>query len=459
MHFRPLFHLIFLLLTLFLYIILGQSGDLRSEIEKYWLLITPIFLSYFLITYHTMKSKGQENMQFYWYVIFGLLFRLALMPTEPFLSDDIYRYLWDGKIFIAGINPYKYAPADIHLQEFRDQVVYPLINFPDIASSYPPVAQIIFLINELLGGSVLSWKILVFAIEIVLFLILLKLRKQYGLNKLRLLIYFYNPLLIIETYSSGHLEIVGVFFFWMAVYHFYKRSEWKSILSFAISIMTKFFPLISTIPFLFNRLIRKSALLLILCSILLLPFGLNGILPLPGLFSYVNRWEFNGGLFQLSIYILDLLNIREYHWMAINFSGFLETFYFNYAFYYKICAAFFFVILCFDQLNKLRSTSDFRSINFVQRSFILTAGFLLLTPTLHPWYIIWIIPFLIFIPNWSWLIFTFLIQSSYFVLKDYALSSLWQESVWILLFQYIPFYILLIWEYLDRRKVKGWFVA
>ena len=87
---------------------------------------------------------------------------------------------------------------------------------------------------------------------------------------------------------------------------------------------------------------------------------------------------------------------------------------------------------------------------------MLTAIFLLLTPTLHPWYLIWIIPFLIFIPNWSWLLFTLLIQASYFVMKEYAISSVWQESVWILLFQYIPFYFILIWEYIDTRKIKGW---
>ncbi|MEE9118097.1 MAG: hypothetical protein V3U02_05825, partial [Calditrichia bacterium] len=265
-------------------------------------------------------------------------------------------------------------------------------------------------------------------------------------------------LLIIETYSSGHLEITGVLFFWIAVYLFYKRYDWKSIIFFAMSIMTKFIPLVSGIPFLLNKFFRKSALLMVICSILLLPFMFSGILPLPGLFSYINRWEFNGGLYQLVISIMNLLDIKEYQWMDVNFSGHLETFYFSYAFFYKIFAAVILVAVFFDQMNKLRATSSFRSINFIQRGFILTAGFLLLMPTLHPWYLIWIIPFLVFIPNWSWLLFTFLIQASYFVLKDYALFFVWKESVWILLFQYIPFYAILIWEYLDKDRIKSWFV-
>ena len=223
--------------------------------------------------------------------------------------------------------------------------------------------------------------------------------------------------------------------------------------------MTKFFPLVSSIPFLLNKFIRKFALLITICLVLILPFIFGGTLPLPGLFSYINRWEFNGGLFQLCVYVLNLLDVKEYQWLAASFSGYLETFYINYAFYYKACAVFLFAGVFFDQLKKLRSTSDYNSINFIQKSFILTSVFLILTPTLHPWYLIWIIPFLIFVPNWSWLIFTFLIQASYFVLKDFALSSVWNESVWILLFQYIPFYALLIWEYIDKRKIKGWFIT
>ena len=145
--------------------------------------------------------------------------------------------------------------------------------------------------------------------------------------------------------------------------------------------------------------------------------------------------------------------------MDILFNGQLETFYLSYAFYYKFCATIVLVIVIIDQFKKLRIISGFRTINYMQKSFILTTTLLLLNPTLHPWYLLWIIPFLVFIPNWSWIIFTFLIQASYFVLKDYALSSFWQESVWILSIQYIPFYTLLIWEYFDKREIKGWFLA
>ncbi len=456
---HPVYILFLLLVTLIFYIILGLSGDICSEIEIYWLIVIPLYLTYTLVIFYILRNNLLERISFLWFTVFGIFFRIVLIPSEPFLSDDIYRYLWDGKIIASGINPYKFAPVDIQLLQFRDQIIYPFINFPEIATSYPPVSQFMFLINQWLGGSVFSWKFLLLFVEIILFLVIFRMVQHFNLNKFRLLIYFYNPLLIIETYSSGHVEIAGVSFFWIAVYLFYKRYDWKSIIFFAMSIMTKFIPLVSGLPFLLNKFFRKSALLMVICSIILLPFMFSGILPLPGLFSYINRWEFNGGLYQLAISIMNLLDIKEYKWMEVNFSGHLETFYFSYAFLYKVFAAVILVVVFFDQMNKLRATSRFRSINFIQRAFILTAGFLLLIPTLHPWYLIWIIPFLVFIPNWSWLLFTFLIQASYFVLKDYALLSVWKESVWILLFQYVPFYTILIWEYLDKDRIKGWFIS
>ena len=109
---------------------------------------------------------------------------------------------------------------------------------------------------------------------------------------------------------------------------------------------------------------------------LVLPFMVGGTLPLPGLFSYINRWEFNGGLFQLCVSILNILEVKEYQWLVANFSGYQETIYINYAFYYKVCAVILFAGVLFDQLKKLQSTSDFKSNNFIQKSFLLTAVFL-----------------------------------------------------------------------------------
>ena len=96
---HPVVHIFSLILILIIYIILGLLGDIRDEIEKFWLLIIPIYLYYGLLIVNTLRNNLPEKISFIWFIIFGVSFRIALLPSEPFLSDDIYRYLWDGKIF------------------------------------------------------------------------------------------------------------------------------------------------------------------------------------------------------------------------------------------------------------------------------------------------------------------------------------------------------------------------
>ncbi len=451
---------IFLILfsTLILYFFIGYLDDFRNTIEIYFGLLLLLYALYGYLISLVLRDSFPKKISFSSFLIIGILFRLILIPSEPVLSDDIYRYLWDGRISAAGINPYAYAPDNVKLSEFRDESVYPQINFPGIATVYPPVSQFFFLVNHWIGGTVFTWKMLLLVIETLFVVLLLKLLHHFSLDKFRLLIFFYNPLLIIETYHSGHLEIIGALFFWLAVYTFYKHYDWRSILFFSLAIMTKFIPLISGIPLLINKFIRKGLLVLGISAVILIPFSLGGTLPLPGLYSYLNRWEFNGAIYQIINSFFKWVNVREFEWMTAMLGGHLEIFYINTAFYYKMIAVIILLVVIFDQINKLKPIAGFRGIRFIQTSYILTGTILLLTPTLYPWYLIWMIPFLIFQPNWSWLSFTFLIQLSYYVLKHYSINGNWEESVWILFLEYVPFYVLLMIEYLDKKRIKGWFL-
>src|ERR1051325_11775990 len=88
-------------------------------------------------------------------IIFAVLFRLSILFTPPYLSDDIYRYIWDGRVQAAGINPYRYIPADQSLADLRDEKIYPNINRRDYAHTmYPPIAEGSFLLITRLSESV-----------------------------------------------------------------------------------------------------------------------------------------------------------------------------------------------------------------------------------------------------------------------------------------------------------------
>ena len=78
--------------------------------------------------------------------------RLVCLFSPPFLSTDIFRYVWDGQVQAAGINPYRYIPADPHLAFLRDLDIYPHINRRSYAHTiYPPGAQMLFLLITRIG--------------------------------------------------------------------------------------------------------------------------------------------------------------------------------------------------------------------------------------------------------------------------------------------------------------------
>jgi alpha-1,6-mannosyltransferase len=137
----------------------------------------------------------------------ALLMRLALLFVEPYLSTDIYRYIWDGRVQAAGINPYRYLPSAPELASLRDAAIYPNINRADYAPTiYPPVAQAIFLAVTRLGESVVVMKLGLVACEIGLVAALLAILKHLGMPLARVAIYAWHPLGIWEIAGNGHVD-------------------------------------------------------------------------------------------------------------------------------------------------------------------------------------------------------------------------------------------------------------
>src|ERR1044071_7680861 len=101
-------------------------------------------------------------------LMFAALFRLSIIFYSPYLSDDIYRYVWDGRIQSAGINPYRYIPADESLANLRDDKIYPNMNRRDSAQTiYPPVAEAAFLLITRFSQSVTWMKAAMVAFEAI----------------------------------------------------------------------------------------------------------------------------------------------------------------------------------------------------------------------------------------------------------------------------------------------------
>jgi hypothetical protein len=149
----------------------------------------------------------------------AVVFRLSLLWVRPgFLSDDIYRYLWDGLVQQSGINPYYYPPEAPELAFLRDDAVYPMLNRPWALTIYPPGAQLFFrLVAWIRPGDLVAMKTLILLADLASVALLLRLLRRLGLPQTGVLLYAWNPLVIVELGLSGHLDGVMLPFVLLAL--------------------------------------------------------------------------------------------------------------------------------------------------------------------------------------------------------------------------------------------------
>ena len=151
-------------------------------------------------------------------VLVALAARLAFVPQAPAASDDIYRYVWDGRIQAHGMNPYRYAPGDAEVARYRDEAIYPGVNRKGVPTIYPPVAQAVFrVVYQLHPDSVVWTKLAFILVDLAAIGVLAGLLPRLGLRAERVLLYAWHPLLILELGHSGHVDVVAVLFLALAL--------------------------------------------------------------------------------------------------------------------------------------------------------------------------------------------------------------------------------------------------
>jgi alpha-1,6-mannosyltransferase len=188
-------------------------------------------------------------------IILGIaaLLRLLLLAAPIYLSTDIYRYVWDGRVQAAGVNPYRYVPADPALADLRDREIYPNINRKDYATTiYPPVAQAIFLGVTRLSESPTVMRLAMVGFEAAAVGLLLVLLRRTALPATRVLIYAWHPLAVWEFAGSGHIDAAMIALVCLAlVLRQSARAGWAGA-ALAAASLVKPFPL-SIAPALYRR--------------------------------------------------------------------------------------------------------------------------------------------------------------------------------------------------------------
>jgi alpha-1,6-mannosyltransferase len=141
----------------------------------------------------------------------GIALRAYVLFFDPLLSSDIYRYVWDGKVQAAGINPYRYFPAEDVLAHLRDAAIFPQINRPDYAVTvYPPVAEFFFLIVTRIGENVTTMRLGLLACEATSVTLIILFLRRLDLPATRVVAYFWHPLPIWEIANNGHVDALAI---------------------------------------------------------------------------------------------------------------------------------------------------------------------------------------------------------------------------------------------------------
>ena len=362
-------------------------------------------------------------------LVVAALMRLAVVLAPPYLSDDINRYVWDGRVEGAGINPYRYVPADPHLASLRDEAIFPNINRSDYAPTiYPPLAEYIFFLGTLLHPSLTAMKVTLLAFEVAAVLLLLRLLDDWRLPPERILIYVWHPLTLWEIAGSGHVDAAIVTFVALALWARRREAAWLTGVALAAAALVKFFPAV-IFPALYRRWDWKMPLAAAATVIIAyLPFIGAGSAVLGFLPGYLHEEGLQNGtgffLWNVARNVAPLEHLGPALYLALAAAALL--------------------------LLAVRSLFTSAGRFLASAMTLAVAAMVLLSPH-YPWYFAWIVPFICFIPRPSVLYLTVACPLLYFVPGGPDPAGARMPFEWAI---YGPFAALVIFELWWQRVAR-----
>jgi hypothetical protein len=225
---------------------LPGAMDAGSEARKAAFLGFGVAATLLYFTACWLMLRGPPARRAVWLVLgVAIAMRLAVMAAPPFLSTDLYRYIWDGRVQLAGIDVYRYIPDDPALATLRDEAIYPNVNRHEYARTiYPPMAQLVFRAIASVWQSVTMERLTMLGFDLLAIGVMLRLLIVAGLDPARVLIYAWNPLSVWEFAGNGHVDALAIGLIALAML---ARVRGRSTLTGAIlgaAVLVKFLPVV-----------------------------------------------------------------------------------------------------------------------------------------------------------------------------------------------------------------------
>ena len=428
----------------------------RTDYTKLIMLYSALFILFYKLVQH-FKS----NTQFLTYLAFG--FRAIFILAIPNLSQDFYRFIWDGRMILEGINPYLFT-----VESFISQGEFPVADAQALRTgmgelnashftNYPPINQLCFTIAALFAGksilgSVFVMRLLIIAADFGTLHFGKTLLDKLNIPVYNIFWYILNPFIIIELTGNLHFEGVMIFFLVWGLYLLYIGKWQFAAVVLALSISVKLIPLIF-LPLFFQwfvkrndkdketltvlnltRLIGFYAIIIITTLLLFAPFYSSEFIHnySKTVALWFQNFEFNGSMYYIAREIGYLF--RGYNEIAI--IGTVTP----------ILVILFVLIITFFRRNRT-------PITLITAMLLVLSFYYFTTTTVHPWYLATLLILSVFTKYKFPLVWSFVIILSYLAYVNLNKADK-SENLWLITLEYAIVYGVFIWEVFIKKVPK-----
>jgi len=402
-------------------------GDLSASVVATITLVLAAGIVYFVALFALANSADRRGA--FWLILTaGVLFRVLLFPVPPGLSEDVHRYRWEGRVQLAGWNPYSIQPDDPRLAALRDES-WRRMPGHDIPTVYPPLLELTYRETARAAQafsrtpSILLYKVpYVLADLLILGLLAWRIHRGGG-RPMQLAIYAWNPLVLVEFAAGGHMDSLAVLALLAAVLLLEQNKRAASTIFLAAAALLKVFPL-----FLAPLWLRRTGW----------PRDARAWLGVGGalLLGLATWWPFRGAEVQLR----ESLSYLDVNWRFNNAGIYALLRWLNdsHEFAAGISAG---VVAGLVLWMAARKLEPVRAVP------LLAAAILLFSQNSFSWYFTWAVPFFCLVPlsrfALAWLLLTVTQILSYHVLINFTALGIWHFEPLYLALTYAPFFVLL----------------
>jgi rSAM/selenodomain-associated transferase 2 len=350
-------------------------------------------------------------------VALGVMGRIGFLGFP--VSNDVYRYIWEGFIQSHGFNPYQVAPDDPSLTGLITgdmAMIWQQINHKDLSAAYPPLAMLLFRTLSAISPSPILFKVVMTGFDLMTMGALILIVHWRKISPAHLFWYGTNPLVLVYVAGEAHIDVVQAAILVWALYFIGRSKPVAGFLALGLAAVSKYFAAVA-LPFVMMRSNRHAWPAIFLAGIAFIPFIHDPDALFQSLFIFGSRMHYNDGLAEILRFLFGSLALPVLVLVLLSLLAMIYLF-----------------------------------VHDTLRSVYLALGVLLLClPTLHPWYLLLMAPLMVVYPSRAWLYLMLATLATLPVLVTEYHTGVFLENKWLKLIEYLPFYGLLMYDTAMRR--------